>query len=50
VLPNLQLHDPAFPSAETLLSKVKSGLPVYGMQGVGEGKSSEGSEWIIKIL
>ncbi|HNZ71684.1 MAG TPA: DUF1593 domain-containing protein, partial [Prolixibacteraceae bacterium] len=42
--------DPAFPSAETLLSKVKSGLPVYGMQGVGEGKSSEGSEWIIKIL
>src|SRR5690606_14619162 len=29
---------------------VKRGLPVYGMDGVGDGKDSEGSEWIIKIL
>lgn len=50
VLPNLRLHDPAFPSAESLLSTIKQGLPGYGMQGVGQGKSSEGSEWIIKIL
>ena len=50
VLPNLRLHDPAFPSTESLLSTVKQGLPIYGMQGVGQGKSSEGSEWIIKIL
>ncbi len=29
---------------------MKQGLPKYGMQGVGDGKDSEGSDWIIKIL
>lgn len=50
VRPNLLQHDPAFPSAESLLAVVKQGLPVYGMQGVGEGQDSEGSEWIIRQL
>ncbi len=50
VQPNLKLHDPDFPDAETLLGKVKQGLPEYGMSGVGKGKDSEGSDWIIKIL
>ncbi len=48
--PNLVKHEAGFPSAETLLSKVKQGLPVYGMSAVGEDKDSEGSDWIIKIL
>lgn len=39
-----------YPSAEKLLRLVKKGLPVYGMEGVGKDKDSEGSEWIIKIL
>jgi len=50
VQPNLLKHEPGFPAAEKLLSLVKQGLPVYGMEGVGEGKDSEGSEWIIKVL
>jgi Protein of unknown function (DUF1593) len=47
---NLTKHDPNYPKAEVLLSLVKQGLPVYGMQGVGTGKDSEGSDWIIRVL
>lgn len=50
VQPNLLKHEAGFPEAEALLKLVKSGLPKYGMLGVGEGKDSEGSDWIIKIL
>ena len=50
IQPNLLKHEPGFPSGKALLSLVKQGLPVYGMEGVGEGKDSEGSEWIIKVL
>lgn len=50
VQPNLIKHDAGFPSAEALLMLVKQGIPKYGMQGVGEGKDSEGSDWIIKVL
>ena len=50
VQPNLLKHEPGFPSENELLSLVKQGLPVYGMTGVGEGKDSQGSEWIIKVL
>ena len=48
--PNLLRHEPGFLPAETLAAKVKKGLAVYGMKGVGEGKDSEGSDWIIKVL
>ena len=34
--------------SQALLAVVKQGLPLYGMEGVGKGKDSEGSEWIIK--
>ncbi len=47
---NLLKHEPGFPDAESLLKLVKHGLPVYGMNGVGKNKDSEGSEWIIKEL
>lgn len=50
VQPNLSKHENGFPSAESLLKLVKQGLPKYGMLGVGEGKDSEGSDWIIQIL
>lgn len=50
VQPNLLKHELGFPSAEKLTGMVKQGLPVFGMEGVGEGKDSEGSQWIIKIL
>jgi hypothetical protein len=47
---NLLKHEPGFPDVESLLSLVKRGRAEYGIQGVGEGKGSEGSEWIIKVL
>ncbi len=50
VQPNLVKHDPSFPKAEKLSSLIKQGLPEYGMSGVGNGKDSEGSEWILKEL
>jgi len=48
VLPNLRVHDKTFPDANHLRSMVKIGQPVAAMAGVGEGKDTEGSEWIIK--
>ncbi|QJD80218.1 DUF1593 domain-containing protein [Spirosoma rhododendri] len=50
VQPNLLKHAPGFPSAQQLLTKVKQGLPVYGMAGVGAGHDSEGSDWIVRVL
>ncbi len=50
VYANLIRHESGFPSADALLKLVKSGLPKYGMLGVGDGKDSEGSDWIIRIL
>jgi hypothetical protein len=50
VQPNLLKHEKGYPSYDHLLSKVKKGLPVYGMEGVGDGKDSEGSDWIVQVL
>jgi hypothetical protein len=50
VQPNLLKHEPGFPDANTLSMLVKSGLPKYGMTGVGDGMDSEGSDWIIHNL
>lgn len=50
VRPNLEKHERGFPTYEELKEKVKKGLPVYGMEGVGKGKDSEGSDWITKVL
>jgi hypothetical protein len=50
VQPNLSKHETGYPSYDDLVSKVKKGLPVYGMEGVGKDKDSQGSEWIIQQL
>jgi len=50
VYANLLKHDPNFPSPTTLAALVKSGIREYGMKGVGAGKDSDGSEWIIQCL
>lgn len=50
VQPNLLKHDKAFPTAQSLASRVTQGLPFYGMAGVGDGKDSAGSDRIIAIL
>ncbi|MBC7000865.1 DUF1593 domain-containing protein, partial [Cytophaga sp. FL35] len=50
VRPNLLKHESGFPTSSYFLSRLKTGLPIYGMDGVGKGKDSEGSEWIIEML
>src|SRR5215831_19101392 len=50
VQPNLLKHEKGFPSYDQLKPLVKRGLAVYGMSGVGEGKDSDGSSWIVKVL
>ena len=43
-------HDASYPRPEALEALVKQGRAEYGMGGVGAGKDSEGSDWIIHIL
>ena len=50
VRPNLLLHEPGYPEASALRALVKTGLPKYGMEGVGENCDSEGSAWIVRTL
>jgi len=50
VQPNLLKHEPDYPSFEELKALTKVGLPKYGMEGVGEGQGSEGSDWIIQAV
>lgn len=50
VQPNLLKHAAGYPEAGALLALVKQGPATYGMQGVGKGQDTEGSEWIIKVL
>lgn len=50
VLPNLKIHSSEYPSADYLRSIVKQGQSKAAMHGVGEGKDSEGSEWIIQVV
>jgi hypothetical protein len=50
VQPNLSLHETGYPTAEKLLSLIKDGRADYGMQAVGKGMDSEGSEQIIKSV
>lgn len=50
VKPNLDKHAAGFPTMEYLLSVTKEHLPAFGMEGVGEGKDSPGSELLIKAV
>lgn len=50
IQPNLLLHAPGYPSVKSLKGRVKEGRASFGMAGVGAGRSSQGSNWIIKRL
>jgi hypothetical protein len=50
VHPNLVRHTPDYPQPEVLGAVVKQGRAEYGMGGVGAGRDSEGSDWIIRTL
>ena len=47
---NLVKNDPNYPPAAALAALVKRGRAEYGMSGVGAGKDSQGSDWIIQTL
>jgi hypothetical protein len=47
---NLEIHEPGYPSYEYLKSIIKIGIPKFGMEGVGQGQDSEGSDWLIKVM
>ena len=47
---NLLLHEKGFPETKHLLSIIKEGYVRQGMEAVGEGKDSEGSDWIISVV
>ncbi|SPO07388.1 uncharacterized protein DNG_10082 [Cephalotrichum gorgonifer] len=49
-LPNLQAHASDWPEPSYLHDLVASSLPVYGMDGVGEGKDSDGSQKLIDAV
>lgn len=50
VYPNLNQHSDGWIPPFRLHTMVTSGQSEYGMAGVGDGKSSEGSDWIINRL
>jgi hypothetical protein len=50
VFENLRLHANGWKSPEYLQSIVKTGQSNYGIDGVGEGKTSQGSEFLTKII
>ncbi len=47
---NLLKHEAGYPSAEYLLSVLKEGRSDYGMQAVGKGMDSQGSDLIIQAV
>jgi hypothetical protein len=50
VQPNLRRHHPGFPEAKALLERVKSGNPKRGVDSLGAGKDTDGSNWIISVV
>ena len=47
---NLEKNEPGFPTADYLLSVVREGIKDYGMNAVGKGMDSPGSDLIIKAV
>ena len=52
---NLQQHDPRYPPAEALGSSIKAGKEIAGPKvpveaSVGQGKDTEASEWIMRVV
>ena len=47
---NLAIHAPGYPDPDFLRSIVASGQPGYGIADTGDGKSSEGSNLILRAL
>jgi len=50
VYQNLKLHDPGYPSPDTLLTRISKGNPHRGLDHIGKGNDTEGSERIIQVV
>ncbi|MEM6803456.1 MAG: nucleoside hydrolase-like domain-containing protein [Bacteroidota bacterium] len=50
VYDKLKIHAPSYPEPQNLRKVVASGQSAYGIADVGKGKSSEGSDLIVKIV
>jgi hypothetical protein len=48
VQPSLLRHEPGFPAASSLRAVVVPGQPGYGMEAVGEGKTTPGAELLLR--
>lgn len=48
--PNLIRHAEGYPAADTLLSRIKTGNPIRGREGIGPGQDTEGSRWIVEVV
>lgn len=46
----LEKHEKGYPSHGYLKSVIRKGYPDFGMNAVGKGKDSEGSDWIIEVV
>lgn len=47
---NLMKHEQGYPTHVYLKERIKKGYTDFGMNAVGKGKDSEGSDWIIKVV
>ena len=47
---NLLMHAPGFPDPDLLLERIKKGNPYRGLDHIGAGKDTEGSDWIIRVV
>ena len=50
VYENLSLHDPDYPHPDQLRKVVKKGNPMRGLDYIGEGMDTEGSQWIVECI
>ncbi len=46
----LEINEKGYPTFDHLKSVIKKGYPDFGMNAVGNGKDSEGSDWIIEVV
>lgn len=49
-LPSLRRHDAAYPDTAQLLARVAPGQPGYGLQAIGDGRDTPGSELLLREL
>jgi len=47
---NLKLHASGYPNPDTLLTRIRKGNPLRGLDHIGSGNDTEGSDQIIRVV